>query len=137
MKWFLGAVGLLIVALVFQLGLLAYAMYALLGVIIGLCVVFPGFIAHAIDPTIQDPNQVYPFLVMNVLPPSLRGVILAALVGAVMSTVSSLVNSTAMTPVVESSFPFHFTKPRRNCKRQTKLSFDFAISATCSWRWSA
>lgn len=34
MKWFLGAVGLLIVALVFQLGLLAYAMYALLGVML-------------------------------------------------------------------------------------------------------
>lgn len=31
MKWFLGAIGLLVVALRFRLGLLAYAMYALLG----------------------------------------------------------------------------------------------------------
>ncbi len=34
MKWFLGAVLLLVVALVFNLGLLAYAMYALLGVML-------------------------------------------------------------------------------------------------------
>ncbi|MEX2114092.1 MAG: DUF58 domain-containing protein, partial [Pirellulales bacterium] len=34
MKWFLGAVVLLVVALVFNLGLLAYAMYALLGVML-------------------------------------------------------------------------------------------------------
>ena len=32
MKWFVGAALLLLVALVFELGLLAYAMYALLGV---------------------------------------------------------------------------------------------------------
>ena len=31
MKWFLGAIGLLTLALVFRLGLLAYAMYVLLG----------------------------------------------------------------------------------------------------------
>ncbi len=34
MKWFLGATLLLVIALVFQLGLLAYAMYALLGVML-------------------------------------------------------------------------------------------------------
>ncbi len=34
MKWFLGATALLVVALVFDLGLLAYAMYALLGVML-------------------------------------------------------------------------------------------------------
>lgn len=34
MRWFLGALGLLLLALVFHLGLLAYAMYALLGVMV-------------------------------------------------------------------------------------------------------
>lgn len=34
MKWYLGAIGLLLVALVFNLGLMAYAMYALLGVMV-------------------------------------------------------------------------------------------------------
>jgi uncharacterized repeat protein (TIGR01451 family) len=34
MKWYLGVIGLLLLALVFQLGLMAYAMYALLGVML-------------------------------------------------------------------------------------------------------
>ena len=34
MKWFLGTAAILLVALVFDLGLLAYAMYALLGVML-------------------------------------------------------------------------------------------------------
>lgn len=34
MKWFFGALGLLLIALVFRVGLLAYAMYALLGVML-------------------------------------------------------------------------------------------------------
>lgn len=34
MKWFLGALGLLVIALVFRVGLVAYAMYALLGVML-------------------------------------------------------------------------------------------------------
>ena len=34
MKWFLGAIVLLTIALVFHLGLLAYAMYTLLGVML-------------------------------------------------------------------------------------------------------
>ena len=34
MKWLLGALALLLVGLVFQLGLLVYGMYALLGVLL-------------------------------------------------------------------------------------------------------
>ena len=34
MIWYIGAVLLLLLALVFQMGLLAYAMYALLGVLV-------------------------------------------------------------------------------------------------------
>ena len=34
MKWYLGTIGLLLVALAFDLGLMAYAMYALLGVML-------------------------------------------------------------------------------------------------------
>ena len=66
-----------------------------LGVLLGLSVAFPGLIAHAINPNIENPNQAYPFLVTKLLPPALQGIILAALVSAIMSTISSLVNSTA------------------------------------------
>lgn len=66
-----------------------------LGVLLGLSVAVPGLIAHAIDPNLQDPNQAYPFLVTRLLPVALRGIILAALVSAIMSTISALVNSTS------------------------------------------
>ncbi len=66
-----------------------------LGVLLGLSVAIPGMIAHAIEPHLKDPNQAYPFLVTTLLPPALRGIILAALVSAIMSTISALVNSTA------------------------------------------
>lgn len=66
-----------------------------LGILLGLCVSFPGLIAHALNPSLENPNQAYPFLVTTLLPPALQGIILAALVSAIMSTISSLVNSTA------------------------------------------
>jgi len=66
-----------------------------LGIFLALCVAFPGLIAHAIDPNLEDPNQAYPFLITHLLPPSLQGLLLAALLSAIMSTISSLVNSTA------------------------------------------
>ncbi len=66
-----------------------------LGILLALCVTFPGLIAYAINPNLEDPNKAYPFLITTLLPPSLRGLLLAALISAIMSTISSLVNSTS------------------------------------------
>jgi SSS family solute:Na+ symporter len=66
-----------------------------LGIFLGLSVAFPGLIAYALNPNLSDPNQAYPFLITELLPPVLQGLLLAALVSAIMSTISSLVNSTA------------------------------------------
>ncbi len=66
-----------------------------LGILLGLSVSFPGLIAYAINPNLEDSNQAYPYLVTTLLPPAIQGLILAALVSAIMSTISSLVNSTA------------------------------------------
>ncbi len=66
-------------------------------------VVVPGIIAYQVyaDPIIAraggDPGKAndiaYPYLISQVLPPLLRGVMLAALAGAVMSTFNSAINS--------------------------------------------
>lgn len=66
-----------------------------LGILLALCVAFPGLIAYAINPDLEDPNLAYPFLITHMLPPALQGLLLAALISAIMSTISSLVNSTA------------------------------------------
>jgi SSS family solute:Na+ symporter len=66
-----------------------------LGLLLALAVTFPGLIAYALNPNLEDPNTAYPYLVTTLVPTSLQGLILAALISAIMSTISSLVNSTS------------------------------------------
>ena len=66
-----------------------------LGLLLALAVTFPGLIAYALNPNLEDPNTAYPYLVTTLVPPSLQGILLAALISAIMSTISSLVNSTS------------------------------------------
>ncbi|HOZ47951.1 MAG TPA: sodium/solute symporter [Candidatus Hydrogenedentes bacterium] len=66
-----------------------------LGLVLALAVSFPGLIAYALNPELEDPNTAYPYLVTTIVPPALQGLLLAALVSAIMSTISSLLNSTA------------------------------------------
>jgi len=55
--------------------------------------VLPGVIAAALFNDIKDPNQTYSRLVEAVLPPAFRGIVLAALLAALMSSISSMFNS--------------------------------------------
>ncbi|MFA6244230.1 MAG: sodium/solute symporter, partial [Candidatus Hydrogenedentales bacterium] len=66
-----------------------------LGIVLAFAVSFPGLIAYALNPNLPDPNTAYPYLVTTLLPPALQGIVLAGLVAAIMSTISSLVNSAA------------------------------------------
>lgn len=66
-----------------------------LGILLALAVSFPGLIAYALNPNLENPNTAYPYLITTLVPPSLQGLLLAALVSAIMSTISSLLNSTA------------------------------------------
>ena len=56
---------------------------------------FPGMIYRVIDPGLEDFNAAYPKVVAAVVPEGLRGFVAAAIVGAIMSTISGLVNSTS------------------------------------------
>jgi SSS family solute:Na+ symporter len=64
--------------------------------IIPIIVVFPGIIAFELyGNEITDGDGAYPFLVKRILPAGLVGIMLAALLGATMSTLDSLLNSAA------------------------------------------
>ncbi len=56
---------------------------------------FPGMAYRVINPNLADSNAAYPAVVAATVPPGLRGVVAAAIVGAIMSTISGLVNSTS------------------------------------------
>ena len=62
---------------------------------IPLLVMFPGLIAVAMYPNMGDGDQAFPTLVKNLLPPGLRGLLFAGFMAGLMSTIDSILNSTA------------------------------------------
>ena len=76
-------------------GKMGVVLAAFLAIPLALSVTWPGMIAHAINPNLDDVDKAYPFLVHELVPIGLRGIVFAALMGAIMSTIDSLVNSTS------------------------------------------
>lgn len=68
---------------------------AFLKILIPVLVVIPGLIALALFPDIDDGDKVYAELIKHLLPPGLTGLIFAAFLAALMSSVSSIINSVA------------------------------------------
>jgi SSS family solute:Na+ symporter len=57
--------------------------------------VFPGIIAYRLFPHLERPDSAYLMLVRTLIPSGLRGLILAAMAAALMSSLSSMINSTS------------------------------------------
>lgn len=74
---------------------MANVMAGFLGIGLALSVTWPGMIAYALNPNLPDPDAAYPYLITTLVPIGLRGVMFAVLIGAIMSTVDSLLNSTS------------------------------------------
>jgi len=69
---------------------------ALLKLLIPFIIVFPGIMAAILYPQeVTQADQAYPVLIRELLPVGLRGIMLAALFGAVMSSLDSMLNSAA------------------------------------------
>lgn len=64
-------------------------------IILPLLVVIPGIIAYKLFPDLTDPDQAYPMLVKTLIPAGLAGVVMAALASALMSHLSSVLNSSS------------------------------------------
>ena len=58
-------------------------------------VVLPGIAAFVLKADITKPDQAYPWLVNTFIPVGIKGVALAALAGAIVSALSSMINATA------------------------------------------
>jgi len=58
-------------------------------------VVLPGIAAYVLKADISKADQAYPWLVNTFIPTGIKGVALAALAGAIVSALSSMVNATA------------------------------------------
>jgi SSS family solute:Na+ symporter len=72
---------------------LAFAGY--LKLLLPMVVVVPGIVAYALEADISAADQAYPWLLGRYLGPGLRGLAFAALVAAIVSSLASMMNSTA------------------------------------------
>ncbi|WP_258934855.1 hypothetical protein [Nesterenkonia pannonica] len=54
--------------------------------------IFPGILARDVFPDLDDPDMAWPSLVFEYLPQGLRGLVVAALIAALMSTLDSVLN---------------------------------------------
>lgn len=68
---------------------------AFLKILIPVLVVVPGLIAVVLFPGVEDGDGVYAKLIKELLPPGLTGLVFAAFLAALMSSVSAIVNSVA------------------------------------------
>jgi SSS family solute:Na+ symporter len=69
---------------------------AALKLVIPFIIVFPGIMAAELyGDTLANPDQAYPVMIRDILPAGLTGIMFAALFGAVMSSLDSMLNSAA------------------------------------------
>ena len=68
---------------------------AFLKMFIPFLVLFPGLIAIVTHPGLEDGDQALPMLIRSLLPPGLGGLLFAAFLAALMSSIDSMLNSTA------------------------------------------
>ncbi|SET74422.1 sodium/sugar symporter [Thalassotalea agarivorans] len=68
------------------------AFAAFLKLLMPIIVVLPGIAVYMIDPNLEKADQAYPTL-MNMMPSGLKGLIFAALVAAIVSSLASMANS--------------------------------------------
>lgn len=71
----------------------------------------PGLLPEGMDPT--DGDSVYPHFIATALPTGLKGIIIAAMLAAAMSSIDSTVNSLAMLYLVNIHHPFINAQPGR------------------------
>lgn len=77
--------------------------------------ILPGLMGREIFPEIEDADQIWPALVFDFLPVGIRGLMLAALIAALMSTLDSVLNGSASLVVND------FVKARRPDMSQKKM----------------
>lgn len=115
-----------------QKGIMLAAMIKLL---IPFIIVIPGIMAFQLyGSEISDGDKAYPYMISKILPPQLRGVMLAALCGAVMSTFNSGLNS-ASTIFTIDIYKKYFNKEASPHRQVTvgRIATAVIVVIACLW----
>jgi solute:Na+ symporter, SSS family len=73
-------------------------------------VVIPGIIAYVLNPGISPPDKAYPWLLSTFVPAGFKGAAIAALFAAIVSSLSSMANSTSTIFTMDIYTQFHSKK---------------------------
>ncbi|MEN8116798.1 MAG: sodium/solute symporter [Bacteroidota bacterium] len=85
-----------------------------LKLILPFVVVIPGIVAFALSADIAKPDEAYPWILENIVPAGIKGLIFAALIAAIVSSFSAIINSTS------TIFTMDLYKPYINKKASEK-----------------
>ena len=66
-----------------------------LKIILPLVVVIPGIVAYVLNADIVKPDEAYPWLLSEFIPNGIKGLVFAALIAAIVSSLSAIINSTS------------------------------------------
>ena len=66
-----------------------------LKMILPFVVVVPGIVAFALSAELTKPDEAYPWILENLVPAGIKGLIFAALIAAIVSSFSAIINSTS------------------------------------------
>lgn len=98
---------------------------AFLKLLVPVLVVFPGIAAVVLEPDLARPDQAYPTM-MGLAPAGIRGLIFAALIAAIVSSLGSMVNSIA------TIFTLDLYKPFRPNSSENNLVWIGRLAALCA-----
>ncbi|NQU51246.1 MAG: sodium/solute symporter [Bacteroidetes bacterium] len=77
-----------------------------LKMILPFVVVIPGIVAFALSADIAKPDEAYPWILENIVPAGIKGLIFAALIAAIVSSFSAIINSTSTIFTMDLYKPF-------------------------------
>ena len=95
--------------------------------------VIPGAIALTLYPNLPSGDAVFPFLVTNVLPVGLVGLVLAGLVSAILSSVDSALNSSSTLVVIDFIKPNQPNLTEKDIARYGRITTIILMVIAASW----
>jgi SSS family solute:Na+ symporter len=77
-----------------------------LKMILPFVVVVPGIVAFALSADVAKPDEAYPWILENIVPAGIKGLIFAALIAAIVSSFSAIINSASTIFTMDLYKPF-------------------------------
>ncbi|MEX1239362.1 MAG: sodium/solute symporter [Cyclobacteriaceae bacterium] len=102
-------------------------------ILASLTIEFPGLIAYALNPNLENVDNAYLFVVKTLVPSGLKGLILAGLMAAMMSTIQALAQSASTLFTLELYSKTKKSASDANLIRTGRISCTFVLILGALW----